>query len=259
MVAVSMEHTRRAPGPLALPATGGYSRPYRHERILWGAALGAAVVVPAASFLLASAWPTLALPPLGTAAAWCVAAHRRRNAAVLAAADYRARTAAVHDELTGCANEAGLRLLGDRLLSDVRRRGDALHALAVEVGLSRLGHVPDDHAIEDVLVAVGESLRSSSRGSDVVARCGPDEFVVLGAGCGMPPAELERRVRALLMQAPPVPAAVWPCRVTVGKSVLQPWDGGELDDLLGRAEQDLQIRAAMRAPSVPEPPLTATS
>ncbi|MFP5345806.1 MAG: GGDEF domain-containing protein [Actinomycetes bacterium] len=216
----------------------------------------AGLAVPAVSVALQSFWPVLALPPLVAVACWHALGYRRAVRRCLAQADAVARAGSLHDELTGCVNRTGLHLLTSYLLPDVRRRGDALHAFVVDV--DQLAHVNDllgYAAGDEVLLAVADAVRTGTRGSDVVSRGSGDEFVVVGPGTGMRPGELERRVRARLVEASPVPPPVWPGRVTAGHAVLEPWDGGGVEDLVRRAREDLLLRTAMRAPSAPEPPL----
>lgn len=216
----------------------------------------AGLAVPVVSVVLQSSWPVLALPPLVAAAWWQAAGYRRAIRRSLAKADAIARASSLHDELTGCANAAGLRLLTSYLLPDVRRRGDALYAFVVDVDeLGRVNDVLGRGAGDEVLLAVADAVRACTRGSDVVSRGSGDEFVVVGPGTGMRPVELERRVRARLLETTPVPTPVWPGRVTAGHAVLEPWDGDDVEDLLRRAREDLLLRTAMRAPSAPEPPL----
>jgi diguanylate cyclase (GGDEF)-like protein len=171
-------------------------------------------------------------------------------------AERRAAALSVRDDLTGCTNAHGLQMFGEQVMAAVRRRGDSAHAVLVEVaGLAHVRARCGPTAAEEVLAAVADALRSSTRGTDVVARLGEDVFAVVGPGSGTVPAELERRVRVHLLDAPPVHPADWPCRVTAGSAVLEPWDAGPLSDLLRRAEEDLSLRRALRAPSAPEPPL----
>jgi diguanylate cyclase (GGDEF)-like protein len=171
-------------------------------------------------------------------------------------AERHAAAVTVRDDLTGCVNSQGLVLCADQVLQSARRRGDCAHVLLVEVAcLDDVRGRSGDHAADEVLAAVADALHSSTRGTDVVARWRPDVFAVLGPGGGTAPAELERRVRVHLLECPPVPAGGWPCSVTAGSGVLQPWDSGSLSELLTRAEEDLLLRRALRAPSAPEPPL----
>jgi diguanylate cyclase (GGDEF)-like protein len=89
-------------------------------------------------------------------------------------------------------------------------------------------------------------LVASIRATDVVARWAGDQFVVLGPGTGTSPLEMERRVRGHLAVDPPAPADVWPAAVSIGSATLVPWDDGNLDSLLSRAEEDMQLRRSLR-------------
>jgi GGDEF domain-containing protein len=166
----------------------------------------------------------------------------------------KARVLSVRDELTGCLNARGLGLLGEQILATVRRQGDSMHACVVEVGgLESVVGVTGELGRQEVLVAVADALRAGTRGTDVVARWDETTFVVLGPGSGTSPAELERRLRVHLVAAPPAPLHLWPCRVAVGAAVLEPWDSGDVPHLVDSARTDLGLRAALRAPSAPEP------
>lgn len=171
-------------------------------------------------------------------------------------AEDRAEALTVRDELTGCVNQRGLHLLGSQMLHDVRRRGDALHACVIRV--QRLDVVDRElgrEAADEVLLVVAEALRAHTRGTDVVAGGPRGEFRVVGPGAGVGVGETERRLRGYVLDHMPVPLQVWPCMVVIGTAGLEPWDDGDLTDLLRRAEEDLCLRLAMHAPSVPEPPL----
>jgi diguanylate cyclase (GGDEF)-like protein len=210
-------------------------------------------VVPMAAWVFESLWPVALLPPAACLGAWLWWRERRAASEGLDSARERAEAVRLHDELTGCVNDAGLRVFAPHLVHAARRRGDALHAFVIDIDhLRRVNDKLGWETGDEVLLAVAEALRASTRGTDLLARGHADEFVVIGPGCGVHPGELERRVRAYLVEEPPVPPEIWPCRVTVGVGLLEPWDSGEADDVVTRAYQDLQLRAAMRAPSAPE-------
>lgn len=218
----------------------------------------AAVAVPVAAVVTGSAWPTASLPMLVAVAGWSWLHVRAVASKTVALAKARADYVAVTDELTGCSNDAGLRMLGRQLLATGRRRGDALHAFVVDVAqLARVNELAGRGRGDEVLLAVAEAVRAGTRDTDIVARGCSDEFVVLGPGVGVHPGEMERRVRAHVIESPPVALDVWPCRVTVGHAILEPWDSSDFEDVIRRAYQDAQLRAAMRAPSAPEPPMAA--
>ncbi len=211
--------------------------------LVWGGwAVGAFLVGPA------DAWPHYVVGMCtATLLAVLVNHLRRNNVRALAEAHAAAEAAAVRDHLTGLANRRGLAMVGAQMVEQARRQGDAVHCLFVDIdGLKRvndaLGHAVGD----EVIVAVAEALRAATRGTDVVARWGGDEFCVVGPGPGMAPLELERRVRDGVVLASEVPAEVWPVRVSAGGSMLAPWDSGTLETLLGKADQEMYLRRSLR-------------
>ncbi|MEM6960007.1 MAG: GGDEF domain-containing protein [Myxococcota bacterium] len=111
----------------------------------------------------------------------------------------RLRSAADRDELTGVCNRRGLQAAGAREIARHRRSGEALSALVLDMdGLKAIndqhGHAAGDRAIVELSRTCEEHLRES----DVLARTGGDEFVVL-----LPETDLEdaRRVAGRLRRA----------------------------------------------------------
>lgn len=161
----------------------------------------------------------------------------------------------VADQLTGVSNRRGLDLVGIPMIENARREGQAVHCLMIDVdGLRIVNDSSGRRAGDAVLVAVAEAVRIATRTTDVVARWDGDAFVVVGPGTGVSPLEMERRVRAHLGTAAAVPRQHWPGRVSAGSATLVPWDEGDLDSLLQRAEQDMSLRRALRRRSAPSQP-----
>jgi diguanylate cyclase (GGDEF)-like protein len=164
--------------------------------------------------------------------------------------DRARRTAGLHavsDSLTGANNRRGLERLALPMIEHARRQGEAVHCLFLDVDEFRtvndqLGRERGD----DVLVGVHDALLASIRATDVVARWAGDQFVVLGPGTGVSPLEMERRVRGHLAAERAVPSDIWAGSVSIGSATLVPWDEGNLDSLLGRAEEDMQLRRSLR-------------
>lgn len=206
----------------------------------WLAGLAAADLTdPAPAWLVA----------LGCVTALSVLASvtRRRLLDALAEAEATVQQVSVRDPLTGLVNRRGLAMLGGQIIEAARRQGDAVHCVFVDIDqLRHVNQVVGEDAGDDVLVAVGDALRSATRSTDVVARWGGDEFCVIGPGAGMAPMELERRVRERVQLNPPVPEEVWSPRVVAGGAMLAPWDSGSLDTLLGKADQEMYLRRALR-------------
>jgi diguanylate cyclase (GGDEF)-like protein len=145
-----------------------------------------------------------------------------------------------YDVLTDLPNRAFFRDQMDAAVSALRRRGPfAIHFIDLdefkEVN-DTLGHPCGD----ELLRAVAERLRSVVRGTDVVARFGGDEFVVLQhpLGHAKEAAALAERMVATLGEAFEISGQ----EVIVGASVgitLAPRDGSNADQLLKNADMAL--------------------
>lgn len=182
-----------------------------------------------------------------TVAAVAASVSRRRMAERLADLTATAASTSVRDPMTGLANRQGLSMLGQQIVENARRSGDAVHCVYVDIDqLRHVNEVAGHEAGDDVVVAVADALRSITRATDVVARWGGDEFCVVGPGPGMSPMELERRLRERVLLSAPVPPDVWDPKVCAGGSMLAPWDSGTLDTLLGKADQEMYLRRALR-------------
>jgi diguanylate cyclase (GGDEF)-like protein/PAS domain S-box-containing protein len=87
---------------------------------------------------------------------------------------------ATHDSLTGLANRAAMLLEVNRALSSQRRTGRSTAVLVMD--LDHFKNVNDSRGHEagdELLKAAGKRVESVSRGSDLAARMGGDEFVLV--------------------------------------------------------------------------------
>jgi diguanylate cyclase (GGDEF)-like protein len=97
---------------------------------------------------------------------------------------------ATHDPLTGALNRRTLERVFRRLTEVAVRSNSAVGVLAVD--LDRFKSVNDDYghaAGDELLRRVAETLAQTVRSTDIVARIGGDEFVVLLAEVGTQEAE----------------------------------------------------------------------
>ena len=190
-------------------------------------------------------WLIAALTITGMGAVSSVS--RRNLAKELSDIAATAEQAAVRDALTGLVNRRGLTLLGQQIVEAARRTGDAVHCVYIDIDqLRHVNELAGRDSGDEVVVAVGDALRSITRGTDIVARWGGDEFCVIGPGPGMSPVELERRLRERILLSPPVAPDLWDPKVCAGGAMLAPWDSGSLDTLLGKADQEMYLRRALR-------------
>lgn len=144
---------------------------------------------------------------------------------------------ALHDDLTGLRNRAGL---VDRLEHALSRRRPAGEALAVLfVDLDRFKQVNDSYghrAGDELLRTIGSRLSDMLRRADTVSRPGGDEFVVILDGVAPDHiVAIAERLHGRMIEPVPLESGV----VTVGASVgVYEIDGSEADaeDVLRRAD-----------------------
>ncbi len=219
---------------------------------LWAGCVVSLGIQTGWSVLNIAIWANIGLLMTVTAGlALTVRQSRTHSAAALVEANRQLLEQSVKDSLTGVANRKGLELVARPMIDLARRQGQAVHCLVLDIDTLR--DVKQDHGIregDEVLLAVAESLRSATRGTDVVARLGGDEFAMIGPGTGTSPLEMERRVRAHLATIPALPRSSWQGKVSAGSATLVPWDSGDLDSLLERAEQDLALRRSLKRRAV---------
>ena len=143
------------------------------------------------------------------------------------------------DELTGLPNRRALNLALDREVDRARRYARPLTVAMLDLdhfkGVNdRFGHAAGDQVLKEL----GERMRATSRGDDVLARLGGEEFAWL-----MPETSLEagsdaaERFRSSLEQTPF--AAAGRLTVSIGMATLE--SGMRAADLLALADKSLYL------------------
>ena len=152
---------------------------------------------------------------------------------------------AVTDPLTGAWNR---RKGEEQLASDIKeaqRYGPALSVLVVDIDRFKSVNDTLGHAVGDsVLIELNRRLTGNLRSSDVLARWGGDEFVIVMRHCVIGDAvALAGKLRALVADAPFEGAGS--VTVSIGAAQLKPQD--DLTTWLGRADDALyEAKAAGR-------------
>jgi diguanylate cyclase (GGDEF)-like protein/PAS domain S-box-containing protein len=162
-------------------------------------------------------------------------------------AEARMAVLATTDPLTGLPNRRMLVEQLDLALGRARRLGTAVALLSVD--LDRFKEVNDTlgHAFgDDVLAEVAKRLRAGARVTDVVARMGGDEFVVLLSDLPVADAqEIANGVRQRILDELGHVVPVGPIEVRVPASVgvaLYPLEAPDADALLALADSAMYTR-----------------
>lgn len=172
---------------------------------------------------------------------------RRSSLDTAAASVSRVAELSVQDPLTGLANRRGLEALGEELLVIARDSKSGVSAVFIDVdGLKEVNDTNGHDRGDDLLLAVARALRATCRTTDVVARWGGDEFVVLALGLASAPEKIEDRLTERLLADPGVPASMWRPSLSVGVAHRGPGSAEDLESLLMRADKEMYGRRSVR-------------
>ena len=148
---------------------------------------------------------------------------------------------ATHDPLTGALNRRTLERAYSRLAFEAERAGSAVGVLSIDLDHFKDVNDTYGHAAGDaVLRGVAERLLTTARPSDVVARIGGDEFVVLLGSVTQEQADTiaARVVQALAKIYVPALGAI-ELRASCSAGIALAAQGDTLDSVLARADTAL--------------------
>jgi diguanylate cyclase (GGDEF)-like protein/PAS domain S-box-containing protein len=147
------------------------------------------------------------------------------------------RALLMEDELTGAASRRFFIEEAERMLALAARSGEKVSLAILDVDLfkqinDRSGHLAGDRTLQKVVKAV----KSSMRCSDLIARWGGDEFVVL-----LPDTRIDRALLLAARVRETVEEADFEVElpVTLSIGVAQSKEGDSVDSLIARADEAL--------------------
>jgi two-component system cell cycle response regulator len=159
----------------------------------------------------------------------------------------------LRDELTGLYNRRGFFTLAEHLLKTAKRQQAGLFMLYCDLdGLKiindALGHQKGDWA----LIETTNILKETFRGSDVIARIGGDEFVVMpiettGDNLGIVIHRLQKAVEMDNAKS----KREYKLSLSTGTAYFDPWSPCTIDELLSQADKSMydQKKRKQHAPS----------
>lgn len=148
------------------------------------------------------------------------------------------RAASLTDELTGLYNRRGFLILAEQQLRVAERTKACLTLLFADVdGLRHINETLGQEQGDLVLLEAAELLRTTFRKSDIVARIGGDEFIVLILDIPSQAVEglmvrLEHTIRSRNQR----PSRLYQLSLSLGTAVYDPGQPCSLTELIGRAD-----------------------
>lgn len=156
--------------------------------------------------------------------------------------------AALTDPLTGLHNRRGLFALAEKLVPRFRREGKGFHLLYIDLDNlkainDRLGHEEGDRALSDVAGILSGCFRES----DIIARIGGDEFVVVPVGiAGDDPGTAVSRLQKAVESRNLAGTRPYTLSLSVGIAHCEPGSDHTLEQLLYEGDIDMYDRKRRR-------------
>lgn len=162
----------------------------------------------------------------------------RDRTADLEKANEEIRRLSVTDELTGLNNRRGFYLLAEQALRAARRhRRNCMLAFLDLDGLKRVND-EQGHDVGDMLISdLAQVLRSTLRESDIIARIGGDEFLVLTTESEGDPGRLKERLVEALRGFNQGSERPYRLSASIGLVQAPASDVASVDELLARADE----------------------
>ncbi len=158
-----------------------------------------------------------------------------------------ARRLSLTDELTGLHNRRSFFLLADQLMRSARRSNQSCLLFFIDLdGLKKINDIHGHEAGDLAIIAAAQVLKAAFRDSDVVARIGGDEFVVLAIDVGEPADVLSTRVQELTDEFNVSDRCHYPIGLSIGAVGCSPSELKPLGELLASADALMYANKQLR-------------
>ena len=148
---------------------------------------------------------------------------------------------AITDELTQLKNRRGFFFLADQLLKIAFRNQTGIYLMYIDLDNFKNFNDTLGHAVGDrVLQVFADLLEKNYRESDIIARIGGDEFVILPVGTiADEVAIIKKRFRRVLAEFNEREEFSFKLSASIGIAAYDPKAPCTLDDLLNRADKSM--------------------
>lgn len=157
------------------------------------------------------------------------------------------RRLSLTDELTGLHNRRSFFLLADQLMRAARRNDQSCLLFFIDLdGLKKVNDVHGHEAGDLAIIAAAQVLKAAFRESDIVARIGGDEFVVLAVDARKSTQALSARVQTLVDEFNGSDRCRYPIGLSIGAVGCSPKELKPLGELLAGADASMYANKQTR-------------
>lgn len=149
------------------------------------------------------------------------------------------RTLSLTDELTGLYNRRGFFTFSEQLLKSCKRQKRGVFLLYADLdSLKEINDTFGHHAGDEILVAAAGIFKDTFRESDIIARIGGDEFVVIPIGRSIDDVKvITERLRQNLENRNARKDGEHRLSISFGTAYYDPESPGSIDELVVQAEK----------------------
>jgi len=149
------------------------------------------------------------------------------------------RNLTLTDDLTGLYNRRGFFTMVESLLKLARRYKRSVFLLYADMdGLKEINDVLGHHEGDQAIIDTANIIKATFRETDIVARIGGDEFVVIPIADKREDAEIvAARFKERVMAHNNISGRAYKLSISAGMSCYDPNDPQSIDDLLTQAEK----------------------